>query len=182
MSGYAVRALIAAVLLAAGLTIAMPAMASAADCTGPHYASDYRYVSRSIGGTDPTWRVMHELAYRHCSEGRRHWADPLSLKYGCREESGPHWVVNLRKVRFNSRMWDRDSHEVNPGSKGLECDSSSWNTRTLRFDSMSKFHRCRLGGPRVDTSVVFDTATGGNPTTRLSSAFWGYTGPSRTRC
>jgi hypothetical protein len=151
-------------------------------CTGPHYAADYRYVSEPGGFDDPTWRVMHELKFRNCvRDGSRRWADPLSLKIGCRRDHGDFWTVHLRKVRFNSRMWDRDHHEVNPGSKGLECNRHKWSTRVLRFDAMSKFHRCALGGPRVDTHVTFDVV-GTNPTTRLSSAFWGFTGPVRITC
>src|SRR5687768_12728873 len=74
----------AAVSLTDVVAAAMPIMtakAARANCTGPHYASDYRYVTERIrdGRPDPTWRTMHELRFRNCARaGTRRWADPVS--------------------------------------------------------------------------------------------------------
>jgi hypothetical protein len=153
-------------------------------CTGPHYAADYRYVKEGmVGFEDPVWRVMHELKYRNCKrDGARRWADPISVKYGCREDHGATRASGLRDVTFNARIWDRDHHEINPGPVTMECNSGSWNTKFQKFRSMSKFHRCALGGARIDTNVNLDIPFDTNPNTRLSSAFWGFTGPVRITC
>lgn len=155
--------------------------ANAYSCTSNHYSSDYSYVNYKPGWplAEHRWRIMAELHYRHCWQGTKHWADPMSFTFGCRRDKNG---GVLREATFNPYLWDRDGHSVNPGPATVQCTSKKWDVTIQRYNSMSKFHLCAGGGPRWKVNVKMDIAGDSDKHPRLDGAFWGYTGPVVINC
>lgn len=183
-TGRLMKAIAAAIMLVAVTLLVLPPSPAYAEtkCNGPHYSSDYQTVEKHVGFAAYKWRVLHELKYRHCWNSRgRHWADPLSMKIGCRRTEGGEGS-GLRDVTFDARYWDRDHHEIDSPPWTIECNRTTYTEDIHYFTSASVFHLCSTGGPRWDVQVKFDIAAETDIHTRLAGAFWGYTGPVNVTC
>lgn len=180
----ALLALVVTLGLATAVSLLTTTPAQAAVSCTHYYSTDYRYVKQDIPlHTDPVWRVMQETRYRNCHEGTRYWVDPLWSKVGCREHNdAARDNANLRHVNFNTRLFDKDGHEVNPGEWRIECRSKKWTTETHNHDGMTKLHKCAAGPPQWSTSVHLDLSLDSDIHSRLGSTMWGFTGPHAINC